>query len=154
MIIYLRFLLGFIFIFGAFSANAQENNSEVERIVRSAISTIPDSDLRPVYREFSTQNGRCTVGVTETLEPLEPIISDGRITYPYKISRPDHRYNCTGNPLSGPFTAGPQNADIRSTVTADYTYSNGRLSITNIVDQGKNGETAGAVGIVATLSNF
>lgn len=135
-------------------ASAHETSPVDDLLVLGVISGVPDTDIRPVYRTFSTQMGKCTVGGTERLEPLSPSVSNGKIVFPYKMNRPDHKYNCTGNPIDGPFTAGPAVADIRSTVTADYTVTNGKIKITNILDHGKNEETFGGTAIVGLLNLF
>jgi len=56
--------------------------------IRKVIRDIPRSDLNSVPRSFVTQGGQCAVWVTERLEPGEPFVSEGSISFPYRVHRP------------------------------------------------------------------
>jgi len=125
-----------------------------DRAVFETIRDIPEGELKPVRRDFSVQGGKCHVWVTETLLPETPFVSDGRITFPYHVHRPDHKYNCVSAPEGSGHTTNPVSAPISGQVTAEYSVEHGKLIISNILDHGKNEETDGGGGIVRKLSKF
>lgn len=99
-------------------------------------------------KEFT--NGSCIIKVTERLEPHGFIIDKGKtIIYPYTCERPNHIYKCGGGPWDG-----PRDRSYTSKVTANLKIENDKLSFENIVDHGKNPETACGSIIIQHLNNL
>ena len=119
-----------------------------------AIKDIPADQLGQDFLERVVQGGRCRVWVTERPHPGIPFISQGKITFPYHVDRPDHRYNCTDHILDSGHTSASEQRDIASKVTAEFRVIEGHLYIFNIYDHGWNEETMGGTAIVTKLKSF
>lgn len=119
-----------------------------------AIKDIPTDQLGPDFLERVVQDGRCRVWVNERLHPGIPFISQGKITFPYHVDRPNHRYNCTDHIQDSGHTSDSEQRDISSKVTANYEVVRGHLYIFNIYDHGWNEETNGGTAIVTKLKSF
>lgn len=125
----------------------------IEDLIAEAIGDIPANELVSSAKEYDTQGGACKVWVTEQFIPGVPKVSNGSITFPYHVNRPDHQYNCTNGIRSSDHTEGPVDASFDSKVTANYVFEDGKLSVFNIKDHGKSEETIGGKAILKKLED-